>query len=349
MLAQGSGLVDGVDGVDGVEKVEGVDKVGGVTFVEKPIAEIQSQSKAEGKMVFVDCYTSWCGPCKKMASDVFPVKAVGDFMNPLYVSTKIDMEKGEGVALNKKWDIGAYPTFIILDGDGNVKYRLVGYFPAETLVDTLKYMNQHAGPSAAQRRYDAGERTSAVVSEIVKELARNRENARMTALVNDFLGNNKESLLSDTLAWKLFAAHVNDPHTEVFLWAYDRRQQLESIYGAKATERLEYVWSSFAKNFYVNISSTSTGYDAAKMDEYEAFMKSHGVERAAEYTMKYKLPVSPGMNDIEIFISNLEKSAPMKIISNSQWNFFAKKLRETTTDKKILKRLEKVQKLRPQN
>ena len=32
----------------------------------------ESESGGE-KMVFVDLYTSWCGPCKVMAADVFPM------------------------------------------------------------------------------------------------------------------------------------------------------------------------------------------------------------------------------------------------------------------------------------
>ena len=54
------------------------------------------KAKQENKMVFLDCYTSWCGPCKMMSTKIFPTQEVGDFMNPKFVSIKIDMEKGEG-------------------------------------------------------------------------------------------------------------------------------------------------------------------------------------------------------------------------------------------------------------
>lgn len=43
--------------------------------------EALAAAKAENKMVFIDFYTDWCGPCKAMARDVFPQKAVGDYMN----------------------------------------------------------------------------------------------------------------------------------------------------------------------------------------------------------------------------------------------------------------------------
>lgn len=49
----------------------------GVRFVEKPFKDVLAQAKAENKMVFIDCYTSWCGPCKMMAAKEFPKKVMG--------------------------------------------------------------------------------------------------------------------------------------------------------------------------------------------------------------------------------------------------------------------------------
>ena len=48
-----------------------------------------AMAKAEDKMVFIDFYTDWCGPCKVMARDVFPQKQVGDFFNAKFVCLKL--------------------------------------------------------------------------------------------------------------------------------------------------------------------------------------------------------------------------------------------------------------------
>ena len=50
----------------------------GIPFVDLKFDDALVQAKKEGKMLFLDCYTSWCGPCKMMSEQVFPLKVVGD-------------------------------------------------------------------------------------------------------------------------------------------------------------------------------------------------------------------------------------------------------------------------------
>lgn len=98
----------------------------GVDFQSLTYQEALEKAKAENKLVFMDCYTSWCGPCKMMTNEVFPQKEAGDYFNPLFVCVKFDMEKGEGVDLAKQFNVRAYPTFLIIRPDGTVQHRIVG-------------------------------------------------------------------------------------------------------------------------------------------------------------------------------------------------------------------------------
>lgn len=87
----------------------------GIRFTHKPWAEIVAQAKAENKLIFIDFYTQWCGPCLNMAETVFTLPSVGAFYNEHFVCAKIDAEHGEGVELAKKYGVRLFPTYIFVD------------------------------------------------------------------------------------------------------------------------------------------------------------------------------------------------------------------------------------------
>ena len=95
-------------------------------FQELTLAKALEKAKIENKYVFVDCYTSWCGPCKMMAADILPLKEVGEYMNATFVSVKFDMEKGEGRDIQQKYKVSSYPTFLVLNVDGSLLHAVVG-------------------------------------------------------------------------------------------------------------------------------------------------------------------------------------------------------------------------------
>lgn len=85
----------------------------------RPLLE---QAQREGKLVFVDFYATWCGPCKAMDRNVFSDKRVGDYFNENFVSYKVDAD-GEGSHIAAIYDIKSLPTLLFLDANGDVLAR----------------------------------------------------------------------------------------------------------------------------------------------------------------------------------------------------------------------------------
>nr|WP_309762545.1 thioredoxin family protein [Chryseobacterium sp. SORGH_AS_1175] len=67
-----------------------------IQFQDVPFKDLIAKAKKENKIVFIDAYASWCGPCKMMERNVFTKKSVGDYFNTNFVNARFDMEKGEG-------------------------------------------------------------------------------------------------------------------------------------------------------------------------------------------------------------------------------------------------------------
>jgi thioredoxin 1 len=106
----------------------------GITFFTGTFKEALTKAKAEHKNVFMDAYTTWCGPCKMMKQNTFPDPLVGKIFNKKFVSIAIDMEAGEGIELAQKYQVQGYPTLLFLDSDGNILKNELGYRDATGLI-----------------------------------------------------------------------------------------------------------------------------------------------------------------------------------------------------------------------
>ena len=130
----------------------------------EPWTKVVKQAKKEKKLIFVDCYTSWCGPCKQLATKLFPQKEVGDFMNAKFVCVKYDMEKEAGLAFKEKYsneEIRYYPTMFIIDTKGKIIHKLVGTpQPIEELLDSIKEGLKRNTIYVLEEKYRQGNRES---------------------------------------------------------------------------------------------------------------------------------------------------------------------------------------------
>ncbi len=103
----------------------------GIEFFKGSFEEAKAEATESNKLIFMDGYATWCGPCKWMAKNVFTDDKVGEMFNASFVNMKMDMEKGEGPRLARIYKLRAYPTLFILDGEGKVLAKNEGALPAE--------------------------------------------------------------------------------------------------------------------------------------------------------------------------------------------------------------------------
>jgi thioredoxin-related protein len=113
---------------------QGIDFIKGLTF-----QQILENAKNEEKFVFVDCYTTWCAPCKKMEKEVYSDSLVGSYFNSHFISMKLQMDKtnddaeevkllykdAEDIARN--CHVCSYPTYLFFAPDGRLISKEGGY------------------------------------------------------------------------------------------------------------------------------------------------------------------------------------------------------------------------------
>ncbi len=131
----------------------------GIRFFEGTLEQAKAEAASKNKFIFIDCYTTWCGPCKWLAKNVFTNDNVGIFYNQNFVNYTIDMEKGEGKDFAKKYGIHAYPTLLFIDSKGNVQHRYVGACDTITFLAIGKQALDTANNFGSMlRKYQQGNR-----------------------------------------------------------------------------------------------------------------------------------------------------------------------------------------------
>lgn len=135
---------------------------------------VKAKAKAEHKLIFMDCYTTWCGPCRYMSANIFPLEEVGKFMNEKFISVKVQLDTTAadneevkswykaGHDIASQYHIQAYPTYLFFDADGNAVHRAIGSGPAEDFIAKAKdALNPESQYYTLLNQYNRGQKDSA--------------------------------------------------------------------------------------------------------------------------------------------------------------------------------------------
>ena len=179
--------------------------------------KVIKKAKKEKKLIFVDCYTSWCGPCKMLAKDVFTRDEVADYFNANFVCAKYDMEKdADGVILKDRFGVKAFPTLVFVDpATQQVVHRMVGAGSADWLIAGAKLANDPQNNlSAMIKRYEAGERGEQFLSAYLAALSAAYMAEEQGKVAAEYLNSLSEEQLATKENWELVKKYVSDPLSE---------------------------------------------------------------------------------------------------------------------------------------
>lgn len=94
----------------------------------------RQQAKKEGKSIFVDFETTWCGPCQTMNKLIYTADAVVAAAKQV-VAVKVDGDQHP--ELVTRFNIKAYPTTLLVTPGGTLLKRTTGYQSVRQMVKFL--------------------------------------------------------------------------------------------------------------------------------------------------------------------------------------------------------------------
>lgn len=269
-----------------------------------------AKAKQTNKLVFLDCYTSWCGPCKMMSNTVFPQEKVGAYMNPRFVNIKIDMEKGEGVELAKRLQISAYPTFIIFNGDGNEIGRFLGGCDADAFIKKVEQASTDNSSAEMDKRFADGERDPEFLTEYLQMLSKSRKRDQCNEVAEILLDGKAETFAADKQLAEIFMRHITDPFCPAFIYTAKHPEALIAQAGEQNVQiKLRSVWSNYARRLVTEDAEGNVKLNQADIDKWLALMDECNVPDKGELRLDVLLDYTEKKADWIAYVSHLTELA----------------------------------------
>ena len=273
----------------------------GIEFFHGEWKDALVKAKAEDKIIFVDCFTTWCGPCKAMAKNTFTDPKVGEFFNNTFINMKLDMEGKEGKAFGSKFPVSAYPTLYFIDGDGKVVKKVVGGQKPDGLIAIGKDASKGLDKSSAyEEEYLKGNRDYDFMMKFIK--AMNNVGKPSLKIANDYL-NSSPAITQEQRLKFLFEA-ATEADSRIFEFMIQNKEEIIGLVGEKAftdkvnlsckktvTKAIEYETESLLTEAIEKAKlALPHGAEAfaytSQMEYYKAFDKKEEYMKAAEALVK---------------------------------------------------------------
>lgn len=123
---------------------ESIKKINFVKNTDKTMEQMLAEAKLQRKALFVDVYTTWCGPCKWMDENTFKDAKVAEKLNKKFLNYKVDAESFEGVNIGINYRVDSYPTYLFIDPNGRVLHRIEGVMSAEGLIQEADFATKRS-------------------------------------------------------------------------------------------------------------------------------------------------------------------------------------------------------------
>jgi len=245
----------------------------GINFFHGTFAEALAQAAKEDKLIFMDAFTTWCGPCRRMASTVFVDEAVGNFYNANFINVKMDMEKGEGPELGQRYSVRSYPTLLYINSEGKIVHNSSGARPPESFIelgqDAIKKFDKSGNWA---KLYDEGKRDPATVLAYIKSL--NQVGKPSLRIANEYLSSQKDLTTPENL--EIILESATEADSRIFNYLVKYKEPISKLKSKAVYENK--IWMACSKTMkkameYRNESLLNEAQEKAKNipDRYDEF------------------------------------------------------------------------------
>jgi thioredoxin-related protein len=206
-----------------------------INFETSTFSDIKAKAKKENKLIFVDAYAEWCGPCKWMAANIFTNDTVADYFNDKFISAQIDMEKGEGPGISIYYEVHCYPNLLFIDGDGNLVHRSAGAMDTKHFIALAEdALNPEKRFSKLKSEYETRKSDPKFVYEYLNVISRTC--LPFEDIVSDYFNSMNDEELSGRTSWNILRDYTSDFRSRQFIYLINNEDKFKEKYSGDSVD-----------------------------------------------------------------------------------------------------------------
>ena len=279
----------------------------GISFFKGTWEEALEEAKKQDKIIFVDAYAVWCGPCKRMSNNVFPHEKVGQFYNKNFINMKLDMERGEGLKFRKQYPVAAFPTLFYIDYTGELVMKVRGAQDVEGFIklghNALAKIDRSGLFAEA---YEKGDRDPELVYNYVKAL--NKAGKPSLKVANEYIRSQKDLSTPENLKFLLEAASQVD--SRLFELMIEHRKEIEAVTSREAVQTRILDASRATADKAIEFKSKDL------LTEAHDVMKKHYPEMAKSFIYQTEMGYCLSQGEVKSYLDAC-KSYAKKVLKNN--------------------------------
>jgi thioredoxin-related protein len=200
-----------------------------IDFVKQDLKKVKEIASKEQKIIFIDCYTNWCSPCKWLANNVFTLDTVATYFNRNFINFQLDMETPEGQKIARQFNVQVYPTQLFLDKNGNLVHQACGALSGTELLRLgANAISPTSNLTYLEKQVKSGNRDYRIVNQyftMLEAACLNIEKA-----VSEYLGTLKSEDLARPENWEIIKTFVTNPESKEFKEIINQYSKFSILY-----------------------------------------------------------------------------------------------------------------------
>ncbi len=296
---------------------------GQIKFEHGTWAEIKAKAKAENKIIFMDAFTTWCGPCKWMVKNVFTNDTVANYYNSTFVNAKIDMEAGEGKELAIQYSIQAYPSLLYIDSNGEIVHRAAGSRETADFIQLGKdALNPDKQFGVLEKKYKNGQRDIQFMKLYLASLQ--EAGLKTVEPLAAYFSTQKEEDLTNRDNWNIIYSYLTDFKSKQFNYLIVNSAVFSKKYSSDSVNSKMYsIYMNQCLHLIYSKEADSTGYFKFKEEITKSgFAKSE--ELVLDSDIGYYLKKQDYINYSKVASLYIEKyqSANSSLLNEIAYEFY---------------------------